>query len=69
MEPDLVYVYPHTRVHSLINILRTTKHHAFPVVTDTAPRQQVRPPADAVTSNNMKFKVNMIQNVIFSYFS
>ncbi|XP_063965630.1 H(+)/Cl(-) exchange transporter 6-like [Lytechinus pictus] len=56
MEPDLVYIYPHTRVHSLVNILRTTTHHAFPVVTETTPRQKVKRSADAVTSRNMMFK-------------
>ncbi|XP_071479352.1 H(+)/Cl(-) exchange transporter 6-like [Diadema antillarum] len=60
MEPDLVYVYPHTRVLSLINILRTTTHHAFPVVTETAPRQKPRRPIDAVTSKNMMFKASTL---------
>ncbi|XP_018426778.1 PREDICTED: chloride transport protein 6 [Nanorana parkeri] len=34
MEPNLTYVYPHTRIQSLVSILRTTAHHAFPVVTE-----------------------------------
>uniref|UniRef100_H9GEA8 Chloride voltage-gated channel 6 n=1 Tax=Anolis carolinensis TaxID=28377 RepID=H9GEA8_ANOCA len=34
MEPNLMYVYPHTRIQSLVSILRTTVHHAFPVVTE-----------------------------------
>ena len=33
MESCLSYVYPHTRVHSLVGILKTTAHNAFPVVT------------------------------------
>lgn len=33
MESCLSYVYPHTRVHSIIGILKTTAHNAFPVVT------------------------------------
>lgn len=63
MEPDLVYIYPHTRVHSLINILRTTTHHAFPVVTETTPRLKVKRSADAVTSRNMMFKVRYAARV------
>ncbi|CAB1329620.1 unnamed protein product, partial [Coregonus sp. 'balchen'] len=31
MEPNLTYVYPHTRIQSLVSILRTTVYHAFPV--------------------------------------
>ncbi|KAI4823891.1 hypothetical protein KUCAC02_012445 [Chaenocephalus aceratus] len=34
MEPNLTYVYPHTRVQSLVSILRTTVYNAFPVVTE-----------------------------------
>ena len=33
MESCLSYIYPHTRVHSIIGILKTTAHNAFPVVT------------------------------------
>ncbi|XP_031554445.1 chloride transport protein 6-like isoform X2 [Actinia tenebrosa] len=33
MESCLSYLYPHTRVHSIIGILKTTAHNAFPVVT------------------------------------
>ena len=33
MESCLSYVYPHTRVHSIVGILKTTAHNAFPVVT------------------------------------
>ena len=29
----LSYIYPQSRVQSIIDILSTTKHHAFPVVT------------------------------------
>ncbi|XP_032831597.1 H(+)/Cl(-) exchange transporter 6-like [Petromyzon marinus] len=36
MEPELVYVYPHTRVQSLVSVLRARRHHAFPVVTEAA---------------------------------
>jgi hypothetical protein len=33
MESCLSYIYPHTRIHSVIGILKTTAHNAFPVVT------------------------------------
>ena len=33
MESCLSYIYPHTRVHSVVGILKTTAHNAFPVVT------------------------------------
>ena len=33
MESCLSYIYPHTRVQSVVGILKTTAHNAFPVVT------------------------------------
>lgn len=33
MESCLSYIYPHTRVQSIVGILKTTAHNAFPVVT------------------------------------
>ncbi|KAJ7375623.1 Chloride transport protein 6 [Desmophyllum pertusum] len=33
MESCLSYIYPHTRIHSIVGILKTTAHNAFPVVT------------------------------------
>lgn len=33
MDTDLVYLFPHTRVASIIKILKTTAHNAYPVVT------------------------------------
>ena len=33
MESCLSYVFPHTRVQSIVGILKTTAHNAFPVVT------------------------------------
>ena len=33
---ELSYVYPQTRIQSLIDILATTKHGAYPVVTLSA---------------------------------
>ena len=40
MESCISYIYPHTRVQSVIGILRTTAHNAFPVVTVDKPAQQ-----------------------------
>ena len=40
MESCLSYIYPHTRVHSIVGILRTTAHNAFPVVTIDKTTQQ-----------------------------
>ena len=40
MESCISYIYPHTRVQSVIGILRTTAHNAFPVVTVDKPVQQ-----------------------------
>ncbi|XP_064642254.1 H(+)/Cl(-) exchange transporter 6-like [Lineus longissimus] len=33
MDTDIMYMYPHSRVGSIIQMLRTTSHNAFPVVT------------------------------------
>lgn len=33
MESCLSYIYPHTRVRSIVGILKTTAHNAYPVVT------------------------------------
>lgn len=33
MESCLSYIYPHTRVKSIVGILKTTAHNAYPVVT------------------------------------
>lgn len=33
MESCLSYIYPHTRIQSIVGILKTTAHNAFPVVT------------------------------------
>ncbi|KAK2556532.1 H(+)/Cl(-) exchange transporter 6 [Acropora cervicornis] len=40
MESCISYIYPHTRVQSVIGILRTTAHNAFPVLTVDKPAQQ-----------------------------
>jgi len=40
MESCLSYIYPHTRVHSIVGILKTTAHNAFPVVTIDKTTQQ-----------------------------
>uniref|UniRef100_A0A8C6W4D3 Chloride channel protein n=1 Tax=Nannospalax galili TaxID=1026970 RepID=A0A8C6W4D3_NANGA len=56
MEPNLTYVYPHTRIQSLVSILRTTVHHAFPVVTENRGNEKEFMKGNQLISNNIKFK-------------
>ncbi|KAJ3586797.1 hypothetical protein NHX12_013189 [Muraenolepis orangiensis] len=56
MEPNLTYVYPHTRVQSLVSILRTTAYHAFPVVTENRPNERDFMKGNILVSNNIHFK-------------
>ncbi|KAG9481891.1 hypothetical protein GDO78_010885 [Eleutherodactylus coqui] len=58
MEPNLTYVYPHTRIQSLVSILRTTAHHAFPVVTENRGNEREFMKGNQLISNNIKFKAN-----------
>nr|XP_060615153.1 H(+)/Cl(-) exchange transporter 6 [Anolis sagrei ordinatus] len=60
MEPNLMYVYPHTRIQSLVSILRTTVHHAFPVVTENRAYEKEFMKWDQLISNNIKFKKSSI---------
>lgn len=58
MESCLSYIYPHTRVHSIVGILKTTAHNAFPVVTiDKTTRQDSHGDnfVDNVDSSNEQF--------------
>lgn len=58
MESCLSYIYPHTRVHSIVGILKTTAHNAFPVVTiDKTTQQDIHGNnfADNVDSSNEQF--------------
>lgn len=57
MEPNLTYVYPHTRIQSLVSILRTTVYHAFPVVTENRDNEKEFMKGNILISNNIKFKV------------
>lgn len=57
MEPNLTYVYPHTRVQSLVSILRTTVYHAFPVVTENRQNEQDFMKGNILVSNNIHYKV------------
>lgn len=57
MEPNLTYVYPHTRVQSLVSILRTTVYHAFPVVTENRQNERDFMKGNILISNNIRFKV------------
>lgn len=58
MEPNLTYVYPHTRVQSLVSILRTTVYHAFPVVTENRQNERDFMKGNILVSNNIRFKVS-----------
>ncbi|KAJ8016497.1 hypothetical protein DPEC_G00007840 [Dallia pectoralis] len=56
MEPNLTYVYPHTRIQSLVSILRTTIYHAFPVVTENRDNEREFMKGNILISNNIRFK-------------
>uniref|UniRef100_A0A3B4EMU0 Chloride channel protein n=1 Tax=Pygocentrus nattereri TaxID=42514 RepID=A0A3B4EMU0_PYGNA len=56
MEPNLTYVYPHTRIQSLVSILRTTVYHAFPVVTENREYEKEFMKGNILVSNNIRFK-------------
>lgn len=60
MEPNLTYVYPHTRIQSLVSILRTTVHHAFPVVTENRQNQRDFMKGNILVSNNVHFKKSSV---------
>lgn len=66
MEPNLTYVYPHTRVQSLVSILRTTVYHAFPVVTENRQNERDFMKGNILVSNNILFKVRPVPFNIFS---
>lgn len=57
MEPNLTYVYPHTRVQSLVSILRSTVFHAFPVVTENRQNERDFLKGNVLVSNNVHYKV------------
>lgn len=69
MEPNLTYVYPHTRVQSLVSILRTTVYHAFPVVTENRQNERDFMKGNILVSNNIHFKVCPVPFNIFSLIS
>ncbi|XP_029975273.1 chloride transport protein 6 isoform X1 [Salarias fasciatus] len=60
MEPNLTYVYPHTRVQSLVCILRTTVYHAFPVVTENRQNEQDFMKGNILISNNIRYKKSSV---------
>ncbi len=66
MEPNLTYVYPHTRIQSLVSILRTTVYHAFPVVTENRDNEKEFMKGNILISNNIKFKVHRDMSPIVS---
>ncbi|MBN3306786.1 CLCN6 protein, partial [Amia calva] len=60
MEPNLTYVYPHTRIQSLVSILRTTVYHAFPVVTENRGNEKEFMKGNILISNNIRFKKSSV---------
>ncbi|XP_072047747.1 H(+)/Cl(-) exchange transporter 6-like [Amphiura filiformis] len=58
METNLTYLYPHTRVRSVISILRTTMHHAYPIITDNTRNEDrdSRMVDSALETQNTQFK-------------
>lgn len=56
MEPNLTYVYPHTRVQSLVSILRSTVFNAFPVVTENRLQQHHFLQGNVLVSSNTRYK-------------
>lgn len=60
MEPNLTYVYPHTRVQSLVSILRTTVYHAFPVVTENRQNERDFMKGNNLVGNNIHFKKSCV---------
>ncbi|XP_057182843.1 H(+)/Cl(-) exchange transporter 6 isoform X3 [Triplophysa rosa] len=60
MEPNLTYVYPHTRIQSLVSILRTTVYHAFPVLTENRDNEKDFMKGNILISNNIKFKKSSV---------
>ncbi|XP_032904136.1 chloride transport protein 6 [Amblyraja radiata] len=60
MEPNLTYVYPHTRIQSLVSILRTTAHHAYPVVTENRGNENEFMKGNILISNNIRFKKSSV---------
>lgn len=68
MEPNLTYVYPHTRVQSLVSILRTTVYHAFPVVTENRQNERDFMKGNILVSNNIHYKVNPAEKEGFQCF-
>uniref|UniRef100_H3BYC3 Chloride channel protein n=1 Tax=Tetraodon nigroviridis TaxID=99883 RepID=H3BYC3_TETNG len=62
MEPHLTYVYPHTRVQSLVSILRTTVYHAFPVVTENRQNERDFMKGNILVSNNVHYKKSSVMS-------
>uniref|UniRef100_A0A8C7HVS5 Uncharacterized protein n=1 Tax=Oncorhynchus kisutch TaxID=8019 RepID=A0A8C7HVS5_ONCKI len=56
MEPNPTYVYPYTRIRSLVSILCTTVYHAFPVVTENRDDEHKFMKGNILNSNNIRFK-------------
>ncbi|CDQ76673.1 unnamed protein product [Oncorhynchus mykiss] len=57
MDPNPTYVYPYTRIQSLVSILRTTVYHAFPAVTVNRDNEHKFMKGNILISNNIRFKI------------
>uniref|UniRef100_H2Z664 Chloride channel protein n=1 Tax=Ciona savignyi TaxID=51511 RepID=H2Z664_CIOSA len=53
MNTRLKFVYPHTRVRSIVNLLRTTAHNSFPVVTMKLPEIESK---SKLASANLRYR-------------
>nr|XP_002124075.1 chloride transport protein 6 isoform X1 [Ciona intestinalis] len=53
MNTRLKFIFPHTRVRSIVNLLRTTAHNSFPVVTmETVDRE----PKSTLSTANLRYR-------------
>ncbi|XP_002740900.1 H(+)/Cl(-) exchange transporter 6 [Saccoglossus kowalevskii] len=57
MDTNIVYIYPHTRVQSIVSILRTTRHNAYPVVTECVGKSAERTiRSNTLASHNIEYR-------------
>jgi len=66
MNTRLSFVYPNTSIRSLINLLSTTAHNAFPVVTKSVSHSFNKTITSSqngtVASANLRYRVNFSHN-------
>uniref|UniRef100_H2Z665 Chloride channel protein n=1 Tax=Ciona savignyi TaxID=51511 RepID=H2Z665_CIOSA len=67
MNTRLKFVYPHTRVRSIVNLLRTTAHNSFPVVTMKLPEIESK---SKLASANLRYRlVVSLPQIFYSCFA